>query len=299
MVSLPAQRITYREMHGLIEPRIGGGTVEGDVLVLSNIERGAAVSPAGAGLCIRYVATGQEDYRMGERSYRLDPGQVMIGRRDVATEVEIRKSWTGGTFGLCALLASANDDLPWVFGPLVASADCTILGGLMKNCAAALRRPYGRAELAQQLVESLRAALPAVAESVIKQTAAVDAAKPSTRFEMVRRATLAQAYLHSVQGRAVDLDELGRAVGMSPFHLLRAFQHCFGETPSSYHRKLRLELALEEARRRGVAIAHVADDYGFAGVSSFSHAYRRAFGRSPREALAALPSRRPDRMAGC
>jgi AraC family transcriptional regulator len=98
---------------------------------------------------------------------------------------------------------------------------------------------------------------------------------------MVRRAHLAQAYLHSVIERAVDLAEVAAAVGYSQFQLLRAFQHCFGERPASYHRKLRLNLALDEARRRRVPLGSVCDEFGFAGASSFSHAYRRAFGHAP------------------
>ena len=77
------------------------------------------------------------------------------------------------------------------------------------------------------------------------------------------------------------LGELAAAVGASPFRLLTAFQKCFGDTPASYHRKLRLTLALDEAKRRGQPISTIADEFGFAGASSFSHAYRRSFGHSP------------------
>ncbi len=283
--------VTFHEMHGIIEPRAGSALTT-DALVLSNIERGTAFSPARTGLCIRYVARGREDYRIGGRAYRLDAGHVMVATCDLGTEIDIRKSDSSGTLGLCALLLAVNDDAPWLFGPLVLSAQCTELGMLMDRCARSLRTAHRPAEQAAELVAGLRGGMPALSRSVLAQAARVHAAKQSTRYDMVRRANLAQAYLHDTLNRAVDLDELGRAVGTSPFQLLRAFQHCFGDTPAGYHRKLRLERALDEAGRRGATIAQVADDYGFAGVSSFSHAYRRSFGHSPRQALCA-------RAAGC
>ena len=285
-------------MRGVLEPRVGTATT-GDALVLSNIERGSAVSGPRKGLCIRYVGRGREDYRIGGRAYRLDAGQVMISTCDLAAEIEIRKTGVSGTFGICALLAGDNDELPWVVGPLVASADCTSIGAALKGCAPSFRTARHCEDLAAHLVATLRERMPALTGTILAQAASVEAAKASTRYEMVRRATLAQAYLHETLNRAIELDELGAAVGSSPFQLLRAFQHCFGETPASYHRKLRLDRALEEAQRRQLTIAQIADDYGFAGVSSFSHAYRRAFGRCPRDALAEQPDRPDARRRAC
>ena len=276
--------VAYYEMRGALEPRVGPA-MSGDALVLSNIEKGSAIAQPRKGLCIRYVGRGREDYRIGGRSHRLDAGHIMISTCELAAEVEVRKGDPSGTFGLCALLVGEDEELPWVFGPLVAGVDCTAIGATMKASAGSFRTSQQRHELAAQLIAALRERMPALTRTILAQAANIDAAKPATRYEMVRRVALAQACLHATLDRAVDLDELGRAVGTSPFQLLRGFQHCLGETPASYHRKLRLERALEEARRRRVTISQVADDFGFAGVSSFSHAYRRAFGHSPRHAL--------------
>lgn len=98
---------------------------------------------------------------------------------------------------------------------------------------------------------------------------------------------LARAYLHQVTNRAVPLDELARETAVSPFQLLRTFRDCFGETPASYHRRVRLSLARELAEEKGLSYAFVADRFGFAGGASFSHAYRRTFGKSPVRELGA------------
>ena len=116
---------------------------------------------------------------------------------------------------------------------------------------------------------------------MLEQASAMEAAKPATRYELVRRASLAQSDLHSVYDRAVSLEELSAAVGASQFQLLRAFQRCFGDSPSSYHRQLRLKLVIEEARRKNISLSVAAERFGFADGSSFSHCYSRTFGHPP------------------
>ena len=286
-VSRAQPEVAYREMYGRLEPGAGGAAaasavLASDAVVFSNIEQGSAASAPVAGLSIRYVARGCENYRIGGRGYRIEEGQVMIAPHDQGAECEIRRDGTAGTLGLCTLVRGATEELEWVFGPLLLGSGCSALGPMLRDTAKALRNPSGaKNEVARQLVARLRSELPNVAQSFVTQAASVQGAKASTRFEMVRRANLAQAYLHSTTDHAVDLDELAAAVGASPFRLLTSFQKCFGDTPAAYPRKLRLTLALEEARRRGLPISTIADEFGFAGASSFSHAYRRSFGHAP------------------
>jgi AraC-like DNA-binding protein len=273
--------VDYWEFTADFEPRAGSPSTR-DMVVLSNIHEGASSSPPTPGLCIRYVARGRENYRIAGRGYRLEAGQVMIAPHDEGADCEIRKVDRVGTLAVCTLVRDASSEMEWAFGPLVLGESCSSVGPILHKSAAKLwRGAQAKNELARHLIAGLRSELPNVVRSVASQAAAIEAAKPATRFEMVRRANLAQAYLHSATERAIGLDELAVAVGASPFRLLTAFQRCFGDTPASYHRKLRLNLALEEARRRGVPVSAVADEFGFAGASSFSHSYRRAFGQAP------------------
>lgn len=277
----PELDVAYWEIHGRLEK--GSARPLGrDVVVLSNIDQGMEASPAARGLSVRYVARGCENYRIGGRGYRLEAGQVMIAPHEGGAECEVRRVDRSGTLGVCTLVRGASDALDWVYGPLVVGADCTSIGPLLRQTAKALASGGGaKNQIAHQLIGGLRSELPAVAQAVLAQAAAVAGTKPATRFEMVRRANLAQAYLHATTDHAVDLDELAAVVGISPFRLLAAFQHCFGESPASYHRKLRLRLVIEEAARRDMPLSAVAEQFGFAGVSSFSHTYRRVFGRAP------------------
>jgi AraC-like DNA-binding protein len=280
-VEVQRREVAYWEIHGRLEfkPVRPAGH---DVVVLSNIERGAECSPGAQALSIRYVARGCENYRIAGRGFRVEAGQVMIAPHQSGAAAEARKTERSGTLGLCTLINMAADEMAWAQSPLVMAADSSAVGALLHDNALSLWKANGgKTEIADRLIAELRAQIPRISGTVLKHAGAVSAAKPATRFELVRRAYLAQAYLHSTTDRAVNLEELATAIGTSAFRLLTAFNQCFDETPASYHRKLRLNLAVAEAQRRQVPIATVADEFGFAGGSSFSHAYRRAFGRAP------------------
>lgn len=274
--------VTYSEISGKLE-KAATRRSGNDVVVLSNVHAGSEFSPGAQALSIRYVARGRESYSIGGRGYHVEAGQVMIASHRGGAAGDVRTTDPRGTLGLCTLVHVCADDLEWLRAPLIMSADCTSLGALLRQSVETLWTPKpDKPAIARRLIGALRSELPNSSARVVAQAAAARGAKASTRFEMVRRATLAQTYLHSTTDRSVGLDELAKAVAVSPFHLLTGFQHCFGETPAAYHRKLRLTLAMEEAERSGMPLSIVADEFGFAGVTSFSHAYKRAFGHSPR-----------------
>jgi AraC family transcriptional regulator len=274
--------VAYVEYHGWLEANAQQRPAGGDIVVFSNIERASAMSPPRPGLCIRYVARGRESYRIEDRGLRVGEGEIMIAPQTRGAEIDVRPGELHGTLGLCVLIAPDARQSPWLFGPQLLNAACTPLGPLMSRHAKLFSDPTKRKqEAAAQLSKELRAMLPSVSSAIAAQAAEMDAAKPATRYELVRRASLAQSYLHSVVDRAVGLDELATAVGASQFQLLRAFQKCFGDSPAAYHRRLRLSLVLDEAQRRGISLAAACELFGFADGSSFSHCYRRTFGRPP------------------
>jgi AraC family transcriptional regulator len=276
--------VAYREYHGWLEANVEQRPPAGDIVVFSNIERASAMSPARPGLCVRYVGRGRENYRIDERGVRVGEGENMIAAQASGAEIDVRPNELHGTLGLCVLISPEPDaeQLPWLFGPMIFNSACSPLGAIMSRQAKLFCDPTKhKREAAAQLSRDLRAALPAVSRTVVQQAAAMEAAKPATRYELVRRASLAQSYLHSIVDRPVSLDELAEAVGASEFQLLRAFQKCFGDTPAAYHRRLRLNRVVEEARLRDISLASASQMFGFADGSSFSHCYRRTFGRAP------------------
>jgi AraC-like DNA-binding protein len=254
-----------------------------DTVMLSNIESGSTISRSSNGLTVRFVGRGEECYRIGGRSFRLSEGQLMIAPQGQGAEIDIRRSDPAGTLGLCAFLADDEaSSLGDLDAPIVIAADCTRVGGLMHDQLKAMLRPSSdRFKHASQLVHALRMEVPHLFDEFAIQSERIQAARPATRLRAVRKVSIARSYLHSITDRAVALDELASAVGMSRFHLQRSFQQALGQSPAAYHRRLRLGLAHDEAKRRGVSLNTISDEFGFAGASSFSHAYRRAFGKAP------------------
>ncbi|HTV91546.1 MAG TPA: AraC family transcriptional regulator [Verrucomicrobiae bacterium] len=77
-----------------------------------------------------------------------------------------------------------------------------------------------------------------------------------------------------------SLLQLAREVGVSPYHLTRAFRRATGLSLHAYRMQLRLQAGLERASS-GEALARVAVDCGFAHHSHFTSAFRRHFGTVP------------------
>jgi AraC-like DNA-binding protein len=77
------------------------------------------------------------------------------------------------------------------------------------------------------------------------------------------------------------LEELGRAVGCSPFHLSRTFSTATGMTIPQYTRQLRLERAAELLKSGKFNVTEAALEVGYSSLSHFSQAFHEAFGCCP------------------
>src|SRR5271170_6981749 len=77
------------------------------------------------------------------------------------------------------------------------------------------------------------------------------------------------------------LEELGRAVGCSPFHLSRTFSTATGMTIPQYTRQLRLERAAELLKSGKFNVTEAALEVGYASLSHFSQAFHETFGCCP------------------
>lgn len=207
----------------------------------------------------------------------------MIASQRDGAEIDIPRSDLAGTLGLCAFLAARDQSLLGELEiPVVIGAGCSPMGtSMQEGLQGLIRHPANRPKHAAQLVDALRLQVPRFLSDFSMQSDRIKAARSRTRLDAVRKVGIARSYLHSVTDRAVSLDELSAAVGMSRFHLQRSFQQAVGQSPARYHRQLRLELALDEAKRRRLSLGAIADEFGFSGISGLSHAYRRSFGQSP------------------
>jgi AraC-like DNA-binding protein len=87
-----------------------------------------------------------------------------------------------------------------------------------------------------------------------------------------------------LSGRLADppsLEELGRLVGCSPFHLSRQFSETTSLTIQQFIRQLRLERAAELLQSGRCNVTEAALEVGYNSLSHFTVAFRETFGCCP------------------
>ena len=108
--------------------------------------------------------------------------------------------------------------------------------------------------------------------------------RPRGRAEAARRELVeeAKALLAADLGAPLTLDDLGRRLHVSPFHLARVFRARTAYSLHGYRRQLRLRASLDRLAE-GRAVTDVAFALGFASHSHFTDAFRGVFGVAPSE----------------
>ena len=79
----------------------------------------------------------------------------------------------------------------------------------------------------------------------------------------------------------LSLEEIGREVGCSPFHLSRTFSREMGMSIPQYLRKLRMERAGELLRSGKYNVTEAALEVGYSSLSHFSQAFCQTMGCCP------------------
>lgn len=95
-----------------------------------------------------------------------------------------------------------------------------------------------------------------------------------------RRIQLAREYLEEHGDETVTLDQLGRVVKMSPYHLQRTFKRAMGVTPKAYASARRLE-RMKRQLKEGKTVSRATYEAGFSsGSRAYEHA-RAGMGMTP------------------
>ena len=81
----------------------------------------------------------------------------------------------------------------------------------------------------------------------------------------------------------LDLQSLASKYGYSPFHFQRMFSSAMCETPKQYVDRLRLEKAAYKLQITDEPIFDICLSVGFKNHETFTRAFRRYFGTSPRD----------------
>lgn len=80
-------------------------------------------------------------------------------------------------------------------------------------------------------------------------------------------------FIESHLAEPLNVDEIARATGASPFHLLRAFSSAYGVSLIRYARRRRISEASKLLLNNQVRILDVALDAGYGSHEAFSRAF--------------------------
>jgi AraC-like DNA-binding protein len=89
--------------------------------------------------------------------------------------------------------------------------------------------------------------------------------------------------------KAIGVDEMAAAAGLSRAHFSREFKAAFGESPHAYLLTRRLERAAALLRTTDRSVAEICLDVGLTSVGSFTTSFRRMFDKTPTEYRASFP----------
>lgn len=80
----------------------------------------------------------------------------------------------------------------------------------------------------------------------------------------------------------VTLEQLGKEVALSPYHLIRLFYRVHKQTPRQYLVQRRINKAKELLTTSDLSITHICHVIGYESLGSFSTLFYKTVGLSPR-----------------
>jgi AraC-like DNA-binding protein len=237
-------------------------------------------------ISLKWLATGQAEYRSEGRSYRLSGAmQLMLNRGQ-----PYRMRMMGEAESFVLFFPKPLADAAWqaAFGggeglPEIPTAAAAVPNALQSRIASL--RTESQNELPN--AEALRELSLGVLMELMSLAAArrglhdrIPAMRGSTRDELLRRLLRARDYLTEANGSA-NLAGAASAAALSQFHLIKLFGAVFGETPLAYAAGKRLDRARERLARSPAPIAAIAEEAGYESRTAFDRAFARRFGMTP------------------
>lgn len=120
-------------------------------------------------------------------------------------------------------------------------------------------------------------------------------------FYVKKSIVKAQEYIQHNLNKQVSTDKLAEYVGISRYHFHRIYYAYTGESLQQYARRIRLENSAMLLQASGESILNVAFDSGYETHESFTRAFKKHFGISPKsfrelkseESLELISDKRP------
>jgi len=226
------------------------------------------------GYSISYVRAGSFGYCTRGESRDLVAGSILVGHPGdeyLCTHAHVRgDECLSFQLAPAAIDAVGGDPALWRSRGLPPVPDLAVLGELAQASA------EGRSDLG---LEEVALSLAARYVDVVKERKRPPlAATARDRGRAVHAALWIDAHAQ----QPLDLEQVAKEAGLSPFHFLRLFGRVVGVTPHQYLIRSRLRRAAQLLADGERSITDVAFDVGFGDLSNFVRTFRRAARASPR-----------------
>ncbi|MBX9464769.1 MAG: AraC family transcriptional regulator [Aquamicrobium sp.] len=99
----------------------------------------------------------------------------------------------------------------------------------------------------------------------------------------LRRYLRIKDFISAKLDKELTIDVIAREAGSSVSTVQRHFKEHFGVTISDFIRKQRLDMARAALARDGIPVSHAAHLAGYNNISSFTTAFRKAYGVTPKQ----------------
>lgn len=230
------------------------------------------------GFALGVIERGAEAFRYRGASHRAPAGSVVLINPDEAHTGQAAEA-TGWSYSMfypeaellrkvASELAGRECAVPYFPEPVVADPP---LAGLLRRLHLLLERSDATLERESQLF--------AICAYLLVRHAAERPERRAVKGEPGRVA-LVRSYMEAHLEDNVNLDELARLTNLSPFHLLRVFQHETGLPPHAYLTQLRVGRA-KHLLAAGMPIPQVAQVTGFTDQSHLTRHFKRLVGVTP------------------
>lgn len=222
---------------------------------------------------ISFVESGRFDVQVRDAQWQLEPGSLFLTRRGMAFSCR------------------HDDEVPTDRCLTVSYSDHAI-EDLRSLDLGALRPPFARTSARRQYLrhrlrscvpgESLRLELLAGAlyESLAVNRPSAPARADGNVTPLMRRIDRAVQLIETDFARALTLNELAAAAGLSTYYFARAFQRFVGVPPHRYLTGVRLRHAAR-LLDQGAGVTFTCYEVGFGSLSHFVTAFRKRFGVVP------------------
>jgi len=107
--------------------------------------------------------------------------------------------------------------------------------------------------------------------------------KKTTKDEYLQIVYKVILYIEQNYSKNLTLDELSKVASFSKYHFHRVFKSITGETLGEFIRRVRLQNSTRKLTTSNQDITHIALDLGYETNASFSKAFKKRFGVTPRE----------------